>query len=150
MQSQIAPAATHIFFSLAIASSRPSIIKPQSGAASRRSASMCCSASSRRCWIYSLLTVGWNIDTAIDLVPNHCLSCPEKQIFGHLGDIVLGIGEGAGNAVILLIGFGEAADLDIVGFRISADAGCGDSHRSIILEEACRIKALIRRFGLLN
>ena len=83
----------------------------------------------------ALFSVGRDINAAIDLVLDRFASRPDQRFIGHLVGIVLGIAESACYSVILLLGFGEVADLDIVGFRVSTDAGCTDSHQLIIMEE---------------
>ncbi len=81
-----------------------------------------------------LFAVAGNVDTAFDLIAYGCLRCPQQQFLGHLGATVLGIAEGAGQAVIRRAGFGEVANLDIVGLGVGADAGRGDAHAPIIVK----------------
>ena len=81
-----------------------------------------------------LLTIAGDIDTAFDLILYSCLRCPQQQFLRHLGATVLGIAEGAGQAVIRRAGFGEVANLDIIGLGVGANAGRGDAHVPIIVK----------------
>ena len=81
-----------------------------------------------------LLAVAGNVDAAFDLIVYGCSRCPQQQLLRHLGAAVLGIAEGTGQAVVRRAGFGEVANLDIVGLGVGANAGCRDAHAPIIVK----------------
>ena len=97
-----------------------------------------------------LFAVAGNVDVAFDLIVYSGLRCTQQQLLRHLGAAVLGIAEGTGQAVIRRAGFGEVANLDLVGPGVGAYAGCGDAHAPIIVKQGGWIKVLFAARGLLN
>ena len=77
--------------------------------------------------------VAGNVDAAFDL---SCmgLACVARSSSSGSSAAVQGIAEGRCQAVVRRTGFGEVANLDIVGPGVGANAGCCDAHAPIIVK----------------